>query len=42
MRPFRQDPSFQSFAERFNLVEYWRVYGPLGGGVLYEGKIACQ
>ena len=42
MRPFRQDPRFQAFAERLNLVEYWEVYGPPDGCALEEGKIACQ
>jgi hypothetical protein len=42
MRPFRQDPRFQAFAERLNLVEYWKVYGPPDGCTLVERKIACQ
>ena len=42
MRPFRQDPRFQAFAERLNLMEYWQVYGPPDGCALEEGKIACQ
>ena len=42
MRPFRQDPRFHAFAERLNLVEYWKVYGPPDGCALEEGKIACQ
>jgi hypothetical protein len=42
MRPFRQDPRFQAFAERLKLVEYWKVYGPPDGCVLEEAKIACQ
>jgi hypothetical protein len=42
MRSFRQDPRFQAFAERLNLVKYWEVYGPPDGCALDEGKIACQ
>jgi hypothetical protein len=42
MRPFRQDPRFQAFVERLNLVEYWKVYGPPDGCALAEGKITCQ
>jgi TolB-like protein/DNA-binding winged helix-turn-helix (wHTH) protein/Tfp pilus assembly protein PilF len=42
MLPFRQDPRFQAFAERLNLMEYWKVYGPPDGCALGEGKIACQ
>jgi TolB-like protein/DNA-binding winged helix-turn-helix (wHTH) protein len=42
MRPFRQDPRFQAFAERLNLLEYWDVYGPPDGCALDAGKIACQ
>jgi TolB-like protein len=42
MLPFRQDPRFQAFAERLNLVEYWKVYGSPDGCALHEGKIACQ
>jgi TolB-like protein/DNA-binding winged helix-turn-helix (wHTH) protein len=42
MLSFRQDPRFQAFAERLNLVEYWEVYGPPDGCALAEGKIACQ
>jgi TolB-like protein/DNA-binding winged helix-turn-helix (wHTH) protein len=42
MRPFRQDPRFQAFVERLNLLEYWKVYGPPDGCVLAEGNIACQ
>ena len=41
-RPFRQDPRFHAFAERLNLVEYWKVYGPPDGCALEKGKIACQ
>jgi hypothetical protein len=42
MRPFRQDPRFQAFVERLNLLEYWKVYGPPDGCALAEGKISCQ
>ena len=42
MRPFHQDPRFHAFAERLNLVEYWKVYGPPDGCALEKGKIACQ
>jgi tetratricopeptide (TPR) repeat protein len=41
MLPFRQDPRFHTFAERLNLVEYWKVYGPPDGCALAEGKITC-
>jgi hypothetical protein len=40
--PFRQDPRFHAFAERLNLVEYWKVYGPPDGCALEKGKIACR
>jgi len=42
MRPFRQDPRFQAFVERLDLLEYWEVYGPPDGCALEKGKIACQ
>jgi Tfp pilus assembly protein PilF len=42
MLPFRQDPHFQAFAERLNLMEYWEVYGPPDGCAVEDHKIACQ
>lgn len=42
MQPFRQDPRFQAFAERLNLVEYWEVYGPPDGCALEGRTITCQ
>jgi hypothetical protein len=42
MRPFRQDPRFQAFVERLNLLEYWKVYGPPDGCALDAGKIVCH
>ncbi len=42
MLPFRQDPRFQAFAERLNLVEYWEIYGPPDGCALEKGKIVCR
>jgi hypothetical protein len=42
MRPFRQDPRFQAFVERLNLVEYWQAYGPPDGCTLDHGKIECH
>jgi TolB-like protein/DNA-binding winged helix-turn-helix (wHTH) protein len=42
MRSFRQDPRFQLFVERLNLLEYWKVYGPPDGCALEESKVACR
>lgn len=42
MLPFRQDPRFQAFAERLNLVGYWEIYGPPDGCALENGKITCR
>jgi TolB-like protein len=42
MRPFKQDPRFQGFAQRLGLMEYWNVYGPPDDCELRDGKLICQ
>lgn len=41
MRPFRQDPRFQAFVTRLNLIAYWKVFGPPDGCDLKEDKLNC-
>jgi len=42
MRPFRQDPRFQEFVSRLNLIDYWKHYGPPDDCDLNDGKLTCH
>jgi len=42
MRPFRQDPRFQSFVTRLGLMPYWEQYGPPDDCELRGGKLICR
>jgi TolB-like protein len=41
MRPFRQDPRFQTYVTRLGLMEYWKQYGPPDDCELKDGKLTC-
>jgi hypothetical protein len=41
MQPFRRDPRFHELiAQRLNLMEYWKEYGPPDGCELRDGRLA--
>ena len=42
MRSFRQDPRFQGFVTRLNLIDYWKQYGPPDDCNLKDGKLTCR
>jgi TolB-like protein len=42
MHSFRQDPRFQGFVTRLNLISYWEQYGPPDDCDLKEGKLLCR
>jgi tetratricopeptide (TPR) repeat protein len=42
MRPFRQDPRFQTFAQRLGLMEYWKEYGAPDNCEFRDGKLICH
>jgi TolB-like protein/tetratricopeptide (TPR) repeat protein len=42
MRPFRQDPRFQTFVEQLGLMEYWTQYGPPDHCELRGGRLVCS
>jgi TolB-like protein/Tfp pilus assembly protein PilF len=42
MHSFRQDPRFQGFVTRLNLISYWKQYGPPDGCDLKGGTLLCR
>ena len=42
MRPFRQDPRFQSLIERLKMLDYWAAYGPPDDCDLEDQQLACH
>lgn len=39
---FRQDPRFQAFVQRLNLMDYWAAHGPPDGCTLENGMVLCH
>jgi TolB-like protein/tetratricopeptide (TPR) repeat protein len=42
MRPFRQDPRFQTYVTRLGLMDYWKQFGPPDGCDLKDGRLVCH
>jgi TolB-like protein/Flp pilus assembly protein TadD len=42
MRPFRQDPRFQTFVGRLKLIDYWKRYGPPDDCELDGDRLVCR
>jgi len=42
MRPFRQDPRFQSLVTRLKLFDYWKQYGPPDDCDLHGDVLVCR
>jgi TolB-like protein/Tfp pilus assembly protein PilF len=42
MRPFRQDPRFQTYVTRLGLLEYWKQYGPPDDCDFRDRKLICH
>ena len=42
MRPFRQDPRFQTLVQRLGFIDYWAQYGPPDGCDLRNDVLACR